>query len=50
MAPVPDSEDEQFHKECGENWFPSIQGITLDCDIAGSLHDCLYKKGGTNGG
>lgn len=38
LIPDPHSEDKQFHINKGSNYYPE------DFDIAGSLHDNLFKK------
>lgn len=43
VAPSPHPDDEAFHKERGENWWPT--GV----DVAGSLHELFYPVGRQHG-
>jgi len=43
VAPSPHAEDKQYLKDQGENWFPENHESTINCDIAGSLHELFHK-------
>ena len=40
LCPRPHPNDQEYHRERGENWFPEDD---LDHDIGGSLHERWYK-------
>ena len=45
LAPAPHDEDKAFNETRGENWWPGLDYHTGDlCDIAGGLHEILYKN------
>jgi hypothetical protein len=45
VAPCPHPDDEEFHKERGENWYPTNHesNMFVDGDIGGCIHEMFYK-------
>ena len=41
LAPVPHESDKDYHIDNEENYYSENQNV--NCDIAGGLHDLLYK-------
>lgn len=42
VAPCPHPDDKEFHKDEDENWFPENHESSVNCDIAGGLHELFY--------
>jgi len=42
LAPLPHESDKQYHIDNDENYYP--ENKEANCDIAGSLHELLFKK------
>lgn len=40
ICPSPHPDDKEYHRERGENWWPTDEDAV---DIAGSLHELFYK-------
>jgi hypothetical protein len=42
VAPFPNSDDKEYNRLNGNNWYPENTEENIDCDIAGSLHEYFY--------
>ena len=42
LAPSPHPDDKAYNQKNGDNWYPDAP--TVNCDIAGSLHERLYRE------
>lgn len=45
VAPMPHPEDEKFHRDRGDNWFPDVKKLGTEADIScgNMLHDYFYE-------
>lgn len=43
VAPLPNENDMEFHKNRGKNWYPQNHNSKVNCDIAGSLHEMFHE-------
>lgn len=48
LAPNPHPEDKPYHQENKEDWWPENHHLDegINCDIAGGLHEGLFRKQG----
>jgi len=44
VAPSPHPSDKQFHIDEGENYFPYNDSGEIKADIAGGLHELIFKR------
>lgn len=43
VAPCPHPDDKAYHQNEGTDWFPENDDSKIECDIAGCLHELLYR-------
>lgn len=44
VAPCPNAENKQYHKDEGSNWFPENHKSRIKCDIGGGLHEHFHIR------
>jgi len=43
VVPCPHPDDRKYHEDQDENWFPENHELSVNCDIAGSLHERFHN-------
>lgn len=44
LAPLPHEDDKQFNIDGDEDYYPENHNSDVKCDIAGYLHELLFRK------